>query len=96
MIVKTIKESLSENLRKEGYVMEEKCYFCNITPYQQTNNIAQQTFNDGTISNVNLNPYNTSLLTVDTWNVPIKGREANMYTITKKINFCPMCGRELK
>lgn len=77
-------------------IMEDVCYFCNTTPYMQTNNIGQQKFYDGTISNVKLNPYNTSLLTVDTWNVPIKGREANMYTITTKIKYCPMCGRNLK
>lgn len=75
--------------------MENECYYCNITPYIQTKNIGQQKFNDGTTSNIKLNPYDTSLLTVDTWNVPIKGSEANMYTITVKVNYCPMCGRKL-
>lgn len=73
-----------------------ECYYCHTTPYSQTNNIGQQKFNDGTISNIKLNQCDTSLLTVDTWNVPIKGREANTYRVTKRINFCPMCGRNLK
>jgi hypothetical protein len=72
------------------------CIYCNSSAYGAVENIATQRFNDGTISNVKLNPYNTSLLSVDTWNVPIVGREANMYSITKRINFCPMCGRNFK
>jgi hypothetical protein len=80
---------------REVEEMGGKCYFCNISPFGETSNIAQQQFNDGTISNIKLNPYGTDLLTVDTWNVPIKGREANKYTVSKKINFCPMCGRKL-
>jgi predicted transcriptional regulator len=79
----------------ESIPEEKECYYCNTTPYGETINVAQQKFNDGTISNIKLNPCNTSLLTVDTWNVPIKGHEANMYTITKEIKFCPMCGRKL-
>ena len=73
----------------------DKCYYCNKTPYDNTINIALKKFNDGTIMNIELNPYNTSLLTTNTWNVPIKGKEANMYTITEKINYCPKCGRKL-
>lgn len=73
--------------------MENKCYFCNATPYGQTNNIATQTFNDGSISNIKLNPYNAKLLTADTWNTPDKG--ANTYTVVGRIKFCPICGREL-
>ena len=72
------------------------CNYCKKSPYGDTANIGQQKFNDGAVSNVKLNPYNTSLLTVDTWNLPIKGREANMYTISTRISFCPMCGRNLK
>lgn len=93
------KEQEVNNDPKNAVVDVEKllktCYYCNTTPYKQTQNIGQQKFNDGTMSNVKLNPYDTSFLTVDTWNVPIKGREANNYTITQKINFCPMCGRRL-
>ena len=76
--------------------MDNKCYYCISESNAKTKNIGQQKFNDGTISNIKLNPINTSLWVVDTWNIPIKGREANMYTVATRINFCPICGRKLK
>jgi len=75
---------------KEG--VKKMCNYCNISPYGDTQNIKTQNFNDKTISNIKLNSYNTSLLTADTWNTPNGG--AKMYTITAKINFCPICVRE--
>ena len=73
----------------------KKCLYCNPSPCGETVNIAQQKFQDGTISNFKLNQFDTRLISIDTWNVPIKGSEANKYTITKRINYCPMCGRKL-
>lgn len=71
-----------------------KCWYCNATPYGNTNNIGTQIFNDKTVSNIKLNQYNTQLLTADTWNVPDNG--AKTYTVIAKINYCPMCGRKLE
>lgn len=73
---------------------EDKCYYCNTTPYGDTRNIGTQTFNDKAISNIKLNPYGVRLLTADTWHIPDKG--ANTYTVVAKINYCPMCGRNLE
>jgi hypothetical protein len=70
-----------------------KCWYCNATPYGDTRNIGTQRFNDKAISNISLNPYNTRLLTAQTWNIPDKG--AKHYTVIAKINYCPMCGKNL-
>ncbi len=80
-------------LPKKGKSMEDKCYYCNPTPYGVTSNIAAQRFNDNSVSNIKLNQYNPKLLTADTWNTPNNG--ANKYTVIGEINFCPMCGRKL-
>lgn len=76
-------------------IMDKKeiCYYCNTTPYGDNRNIGTQIFNDGSVSNIKLNPYNVKLLTGETWNIPDKG--ANQYTVIAKIKYCPMCGREL-
>lgn len=73
---------------------QEICHYCNATPHNNTSNIGQQVFNDKTISIVKLNPFNTSLLSTSTCNIPDKG--SNDYQVTVKINFCPMCGRKLR
>ena len=73
---------------------KDKCYFCNQTPYGKVNPIKVQQFNDKTISSIILNQYNVRLLTASTCNIPEKG--ANDYLVVGKINFCPMCGRDLR
>lgn len=72
---------------------DEPCWYCKATPYGDTRNIGIQTFRDGSVSNIKLNPYNTQLLTGETWNIPDKG--ANQYRVVAKINYCPICGRSL-
>jgi len=71
---------------------KKMCDYCNVSPYGDTKNIKTQGFNDETYSDIKLNPYNTSILTADTWNTPSGG--AKMYTVSVKINFCPICGRK--
>jgi len=73
---------------------DEKCYYCNQTPYGDTSTLKIQRFNDGTISSIKLNPHDTRLLTSNTCNIPDKG--ASNYRIIARINYCPMCGRNLK
>ena len=74
--------------------MAETCWHCHTTPYGQTVNLHQQVFNDKTISTMYLNPCNTRPLTSSTCNVPDRG--ASDYRNLVEINFCPMCGRDLR
>jgi len=73
--------------------LDKSCLYCNKIPYGDTRNIGTQRFNNKAVSNIKLNPCDTSLLTALTWNVPNVG--ANSYTVTTRINYCPMCGRKL-
>jgi len=74
--------------------MEDSCWFCHTTPYGDTRNIHQQVFNDNSVNTIKLNPRDVRLLTANTCNVPGKG--ANDYRNFTRINFCPMCGRDLR
>ena len=71
----------------------EKCWYCNITPYGDTISIGKQIFNDESISSLKLNQYNAKLLTGETRNMPNQGTKN--YSVIAKINYCPMCGRKL-
>jgi hypothetical protein len=70
------------------YCKEHK--FSNIT----SNNIGFQKFNDNTISSIFLNPFDPSLITSSTYNIPERG--ASDYRVFVRIKFCPMCGRDLR
>ena len=74
--------------------MGKSCHYCTASPYGDTKSMAQQTFMDKAISYVKLNPKAPKLLTAVTWNIPEQG--ANSYRVIGEINYCPMCGRNIK